>query len=118
MPNFLFVYRQSFDTFKTMAPEEMQQQMQKWQTWLAEGFEKGWLLNAGDGLKKEGRVIDGRKIVMDGPFVESKEIVGGYSIVTAVSLDAAAELAKGCPCLAKDGSVEIRQLEGYQMTAK
>jgi hypothetical protein len=113
MASFLFVYRNGTDTYARMAPEEMQQHMQKWQAWITEGFRKGWMLNAGDGLKKEGRVVNGKKVVTDGPFVESKEIVGGFSIVQADSLDAAAELAKGCPCLLTGGKVEVRPLEGF-----
>src|SRR5258708_28050776 len=41
------------------------------------------------------------------PFVESKEVVGGFSIVQAENLDAAAELAKGCPSLLSGGHVEV-----------
>jgi hypothetical protein len=115
MANFLFVYRHGTDAFGKMTPEEMQQHMQKWHVWLNEGLQKGWLVNAGDGLKKEGRVVNARKVVMDGPFVEAKEIVGGFSIVKAAHLDAAAELAKGCPCLLTGGTVEVRALEGFTL---
>jgi hypothetical protein len=48
--------------------------------------------------------------------VESKELVGGFSIVLAESVDAAAKLAKGCPALLNGGNVEVRPLAGY--TAK
>ena len=44
--------------------------------------------------------------------MESKEIVGGYSIVEADTIDAAAELAKGCPALLFGGNVEVRPLAG------
>ena len=117
MANFLFVYRQVPDNFGKMAPEEMQQHMQKWQTWLKEGFQKGWMVNAGDALKKEGRIVNGKKVVTDGPFVEAKEVVGGFSIVQADTLDAAAELAKGCPCLLMGGKVEVRPLEGFTINS-
>ena len=49
---------------------------------------------------------------MDGPFVESKEVVGGYSIAQANTIDAAAELAKGCPIFLTGGNVEVRPLAG------
>ena len=52
------------------------------------------------------------KVVTDGPFVESKEIVGGYSIVQADTIDAAAEIAKGCPGLLGGGKVEVRVFAG------
>jgi hypothetical protein len=111
--NFLFVYRRGGDVASTMAPEQMQQHLQKWQTWIAEGLQKGWMLNSGDALTQEGRVVNARKVVTDGPFVEAKEIVGGFSIVQADTIDAAAELAKGCPALLTGGSVEVRCLAGF-----
>jgi hypothetical protein len=110
MANFLFVYRGGMDATRGMSPEQLQQVMQKWQTWIGEGMQKGWMTNPGDALTPEGRVVNAKKVVTDGPFVESKEIVGGYSIVQAASIDAAAELAKGCPALLYGGTVEVRTL--------
>jgi hypothetical protein len=112
MAKFLFVYRGGRDNYEKMTPEEMQQQMQKWQTWIAEGMQKGWLLDPGDALMKEGRVVNAKKVVTDGPFVESKEIVGGFSIAEADTIEAGAELAKGCPVLLVGGTVEVRPLAG------
>jgi hypothetical protein len=116
MANFLFVYRGGNESYATMTPDEMQQMMQQWTTWIGEGMQKGWMLNPGDALTEEGRVVNAKKVVTDGPFVESKEIVGGYSIVQAATIDAAAELAKGCPGLLTGGKVEVRPLAG--MTVK
>src|SRR5690348_8975959 len=116
MAKFLFVYRGCSDAAAQISPEEMQQNMKKWETWIGEGMQRGWMINPGDGLTGEGRLLRS-KVVTDGPFVESKEIVGGYSIVEAETIDAAAELAKGCPGLLYGGSVEVRRLAGY-MTEK
>ena len=113
MANFLFVYRQDPVRSGQMTPEARQQHTQKWQVWLNEGFQKGWLVNVGDGLKNEGCVVNSAKVVTDGPFVESKEIVGGYSVVQANSLDEAVEIAKGSPCLLIGGTVEVRPLMGF-----
>src|SRR5262245_18775123 len=104
MAKFLFVYRGGSATMRKMPPEEMSQSMQRWGAWIAEGMQQGWMLNAGDGLTEEGRIVKA-KMVTDGPFVEAKEIVGGFSIVHAETLDAAAQLAKGCPGLLSGGSV-------------
>jgi hypothetical protein len=112
MANFLFVYRGSGEAEAKMTPDEMQQLMQKWGAWIGEAMAKGWMVNPGDALTMEGRVVDARKVVTDGPFVESKEIVGGYSVVQADTIDAAAELAKGCPGLLNGGKVEVRALAG------
>jgi hypothetical protein len=110
MANFLFGYRGSAEA--SMSPEEMQQMMQKWGSWIGEAMAKGWMVNPGDALTLEGRVVDASKVVTDGPFVESKEIVGGYSIVQADTVEDAAELAKGCPALLAGGKVEVRALAG------
>jgi hypothetical protein len=115
MAKFLFVYRNSTESYGSMSPEEMQQMLQKWQAWIAEGIRQGWMLDPGDALKKEGRVVNAKKVVSDGPFIEIKEIVGGFSIVEADTLDAAAELAKSCPIFLRGGSVEVRPLQGFNM---
>ncbi len=115
MARFLFVYRNTSDSYNTLSPEEMQQMLQKWNAWITEGLRQGWMLDAGDGLKREGRVVNAKKVVTDGPFIEAKEIVGGFSLVQADSLDAAAELARGCPIFLRGGSVEVRPLQGFTM---
>jgi hypothetical protein len=112
MANFLFVYRAGPQGLAQMTPEEMQAHMAKWTKWIEEGFKKGWMVDAGDGLTPEGRMVNSQKVVTDGPFVESKEIVGGFSIVQTDRIDEAAELAKGCPVLSAGGSVEVRPLAG------
>ncbi len=112
MANFLFVYRGGTDVFAKLPPDEIQQTMQKWNDWIGGALKKGWMVNPGDALGEEGRVVKSQKLVTDGPFVEAKEVVGGYSIVQADTIDAAAELAKGCPALIHGGSVEVRPLAG------
>jgi hypothetical protein len=108
----MFIYRGGDEGAAGLTPEQMQQIMQKWATWIGEAMKKGWMTDPGDALTQEGRMVNAKKVVTDGPFVESKEIVGGYSIVKADSLDAAAELAKGCPGLLTGGQVEVRPLAG------
>jgi hypothetical protein len=115
MAKFLFIYRGAGEAAAKMTPAESQQHMRKWEKWIAEGMQTGWMLDPGDGLTPETRVVNA-KVITDGPFVESKEIVGGFSIVQADTIDAAAKLAKGCPGLTLGGTVEVRRLAGY--TAK
>jgi hypothetical protein len=110
--NFLFVYRGRPETQARLSPEEMQQNMQQWGTWIREGLQKGWMTDPGDALTPEGRVVNAKKVVTDGPFIESKEVLGGFSIVKADTIEAAAEFAKGCPGLLYGGSVEVRPLAG------
>jgi hypothetical protein len=64
-----------------------------------------------------GKLMAGGKVVTDsgatdGPFVESKEVVGGYMLVSAESIKEAIEVAKGCPGVISPGSsVEIREIK-------
>jgi hypothetical protein len=108
MAKFLFVYRSDKDTFDTMVPEELQLFHQKWRTWIAEGKQKGWMLDASTALKTEGRVVNANQVVSDGPFLEASNVVRGYVNLEADTLDTAAKLAKGCPVLLHGSLVEVR----------
>ena len=57
------------------------------------------------------RVRDGRKLVTDGPFAETKEAVGGFDLIDADSLDEAVEIAAAHP-VAQMGTIEVRPLWG------
>ncbi len=112
MANFLFVYRSAPFDMSQISPEQMQSSMKLWNDWIGEGFAKGWLVDAGDALLPDGRVVDSSRVVSDGPFAEAKEIVGGYGVIKANSFDEAVIYAKSCPNVIEGGSVEIRQMAG------
>src|SRR6266550_5343153 len=57
------------------------------------------------------RVRDGKAIVTDGPFIESKEAVGGFDIIECGSLEEAVEIAAEHP-VARTGTIEVRPLRG------
>ena len=57
------------------------------------------------------RVRDGKKMVTDGPFTETKEAVGGFDILECGSLDEAVEIAAAHP-IAQMGTIEVRPLWG------
>jgi len=107
MSNFMFLFRGGSTP---TSPEEMQAQMQKWMTWIQRLREEGKYV-AGDPLQGGGKVLTSRKIITDGPFAEGKEIVGGYFLVRAETLDQAAEMAKDCPIFENGGSVEVRPIQ-------
>lgn len=109
MAKFMFVYRNSENT-PDLSPEEMQQAMQVWMTWIEEGAQQGWLIDGGDGLLPDGKVVSPDSTVTDGPFAESKELVSGYSMVEADSYETAVEYAKTSPMISvHKGLVEVRQ---------
>lgn len=93
------------------SPEEMQAMFAQWDVWKNKF--KNNVMDVGDGLKPGGRVWKAGK-VSDGPFVETKEIMGGYSIIQASGYDEAAKVAAECPItLMPDYSIEIREMAGY-----
>ena len=57
------------------------------------------------------RVRDGKKLVTDGPFAETKEVVGGFDIIECGSLEEAVEIAAGHP-VAEVGTIEVRPFWG------
>jgi hypothetical protein len=90
--------------------------MEKWAAWFKDLSEKGHLKDPGHPLAAAGKTVSGReKRVTDGPFAESKDVVGGYIVVEAADLNHAAELARGCPILEAGGTVEVRQIERLDM---
>ncbi|MGI9516074.1 MAG: YciI family protein [Pirellulaceae bacterium] len=110
MAKFMFVYRNGKNE-QEPSPEEMQQAMKVWMDWIDNGTQAGWLLDGGDALKPDGKLVNPDNTVTDGPFAESKELVSGYSMVQADSYDAAVELAKGSPMISVHrGYVEVREL--------
>ncbi len=109
MAKFLFVYRGPTDEMARLSPEEIQQHMARWGEWIGRAMQEGWMKDPGDALTEEGCTVR-TNVVTDGPFVESKEIVGGFSIVEAGDLAAAARLAESCPGLLVGGAVEVRRL--------
>ena len=109
MAKFMFVYRGGHDGMEDASPEQMQQVMQMWMDWIKEGTDAGWMLDGGDGLLPEGAVVNTDLSITDGPFAESKELVGGYSIVDAESMEAACELARQTMKLAGSGKIEVRE---------
>ena len=108
---FLLIYRSSFAAEQTSpSAQEMNEVLKQWGKWK-EAFPS--ILDMGDGLLPTGKTL---KVgtVTDGPVIESKEIVSGYSIVGAATYDEALKVAKACPILQAPGnSIEVRELAGY-----
>ena len=106
MSEFVYLYR---GAERPTSPQEMQQVMQKWMHWMEDLGKKGHLKDRGQPLDGSGKVVRGRnKTVTDGPFAETKDLVGGYTLVEAKDLNEAAELSKGCPIFERNGFVEVR----------
>ncbi len=115
MTDYVYLFRGGDTSEMGFSPEEMQQHMQKWFAWIASLRDQGIYIG-GEPLEDECLVVTPDRAITDGPFLESKEMIGGYVMISADSIDEAAELAKGCPVLLTHGKVEVRPvalIEGH-----
>lgn len=106
MPKYLCMQRSlPADDAQKPSPAQMQEMYAKFGAWQ-EKFRDN-LIDMG------GKLGDGRLVATaDGPFVEVKELVGGYMIVAAETLDEAVEVARECPGLVRPGSgVEVIEIQ-------
>ena len=110
MPRFMFLQRGGFDSQPEMTPEQMEARMKSCMEWMQSGQQEGWLLDPGAPLSGESAVVDSELNVTDGPFAESKELVGGYTIVEASDIATACELAKRTIQMAGAGKIEVREI--------
>ena len=113
MRDFMFIFRGGSDA-SGLSPEEMQNHMQKWFQWIEELKAKN-IYAGGEALTPVGKTISGKKaLITDCPYAESKELVGGYFVVKANSLDEAVEIAKnGYPDFIFNGAVEVREVAKF-----
>jgi hypothetical protein len=102
---FVYLYRGGR---RPESPAEGERMMQLWVNWLQDLAAKGHVKDQGQPLEAEGKVVRKQRSVTDGPYPESKDIVGGYTLIEAKDLTHAAELAGGCPIFEFDGLVEVR----------
>jgi hypothetical protein len=99
-----------------MTPEEQAAQTKVWYDygdWLAE---KNWLV-AGDALQATStatvvRAPDGKPVITDGPFAETKEQLGGYYLLDVANVDEAIEAGARCPG-ATFGTIELRPIQEF-----
>ena len=109
MKDFLLLFRGGLD-FATATPEQLQDAMMKWKTWMDE-LSKAGKYYGGQRLTRNGAILKGeKKQLIDGPYAESKEIVGGYMSIKANDLNEAIEIAKGCPIFNYNGITEVREV--------
>ena len=109
----LLLYEPERPADAEIPPEQLQQQMAAYAAFTAEVQGRG-LFQAGEALEPAStattvRVRDGKTITTDGPFAETKEILGGFYLLECRDLDEASELAARIPAATR-GSIEIRPI--------
>ncbi len=90
------------------SPAQMEEMYAKFNAWR-EKFQQN-IVDMGGKLSGGGKIVTSEGAT-DGPFVEAKEVIGGYMIVSAESMEEAMEVARQSPGTAMPGSsVEIREI--------
>ena len=98
-----------------LSPEVMESQMGKWMAWV-EKLNKNGQYDSGEPLLPGGKLLTGsNKAGTDGPYTEGKEVVGGYFIINAGSMDEAVQIAQDYPDFEFGGSVQVRQVMKVDM---
>jgi hypothetical protein len=113
MADFLLLYRGGDPKWMEHAkPEEIQATMQAWGDWFKQLEASGNLRNPGAALAAGGAVVTahGKRLQTDSAMSEVKELIGGYSVIAAATIDEATKLAKGSPFLKNNpqGTVLVR----------
>lgn len=94
---------------RNLSPEQIQNVMSQWMAWYDTLVQEDKIKSAHP-LANEGKIVSKKKglTVADGPFVESKEAIGGYFLLDVNHIDEALEIAKECPALEYGLTVEVR----------
>jgi hypothetical protein len=111
MSEFLLLYRNTTEARRRTigSPENARQTTKKWRAWFDELDREGHLKSIGQRLEEQGKVVR-PTFVTDGPYAETKDLIGGYSLIEASDLEEAAKIAARCPVLENGGSVEVREV--------
>jgi len=106
----MLLYR-SDEWYNTLSQEELQKLINQNTAWFEKLTSQG-KAKPGRALERTSVTVSGKngRFVTDGPFVESKEAVGGYLVLDVETIEEAIAIAQSSPGLAYGGSIEIRPL--------
>jgi hypothetical protein len=113
MPNYLLFLHEDPETFSEASADEIQAIIQKYYDWKTRMQTSGVLVGGEklqDGTGRVLRQVNGQISIKDGPYTESKEVIGGLFEIRADNYEAAVEATRDCPHL-DYGTIEIREIE-------
>ena len=105
MKRFLLLIREDIRRVEQLTDAQMQAEIAIMSKWVEELTKSGNFIQ-GDPLENGMRVATASKILSDGPFIEAREAVTGFTLIKAENIDQAAELAMACP-LVQNGQIKI-----------
>ena len=114
MPNYLLLLHEDESQRSGIPHDKMMLMLKDYRDWSMKLRAENRLVGGEKLTDDNGKVLrdrSGKVTLTDGPYAESKEIVGGFFIITAKDYDEACTIARGCPHLKYYGRVEVRQIE-------
>jgi hypothetical protein len=110
MSRFLLLLRGGNQEIREYSPKQYQELLQKYLDWSDQLRAAGKYL-AGEPLEDTGRTVrpNGQGIV-EGPYTETREAIGGFVMVEAGDYGEAVAIAGGCPRLSHGGFIEVREI--------
>jgi hypothetical protein len=108
MNEFLLIFRRDFTSKEAQpSPNELQESLTEWQNWFGSIAAQDKLARPLQRWDGNGKVVRANQVI-NGPFVEIKESIGGLIIIKATDYQEAVAIAQGCPILRLGGNVEVR----------
>lgn len=112
MAQFLLLLHSDPAPFAKMSPEERQKWFMKYMAWGQKARDGGYLVGSNKLVDDGGKVMRGPKAATtDGPYSETKEVLGGYYMIEAANYDEAVKRTLDHPHLEHGGTIEVRQIE-------
>jgi len=107
---YMLLFR-SDEWYNELSYDELQKVVSQNNAWIEELTAEG-KAKPGHALQRKGVTVSGEngRVVSDGPFAESKEVIGGFLVLNVDTLEEAIAIAKSSPSLAYSTSIEVRPL--------
>ncbi|MEJ7737236.1 MAG: YciI family protein [Chitinophagaceae bacterium] len=96
------------------SPQDLQANMGKWMSWV-EKLQKEGKYASGEALLPGGKLVSGKTTVTDGPYTEGKELVGGYFVINANTMEEAVDECQHYPDFEHGGQVQVRPVMKFDM---
>ena len=108
---YMLLFRNAGQWYRDLSPDELQKFTNRWMSWYDRLAAQG-KLTVGRPLAYEGKIVSGKtgQFVVDGPFAESKEAIGGYFLLCVETIEEAVKIAQDCPGLPYGVKVEVRPI--------
>ena len=113
MAKFMMILQSHPNVWDGLAPAELERKFGRYQAWAQQMRDSGRHVSSEKLTEDGGKVLSmqkGRLSIVDGPYAEAKEVVGGYFLFRAGSYDEALALVRDCPFL-DDYQIVLRQAD-------